>query len=167
MVRKRGWKQTDNDLDIELPTKRRCLRQPRKSSSRIRKNLQGKIQDKNTIGRFKDKNKQPADVQAFKEDKSRTSLLISQPPRRSKRLREKVSGYMLDGISLQNESSLCLAKKKEKKYSGGKIYSKGLLKESPPTIFELIAAEEDEIKSHYYKEVKVSIKGFGLKNDGV
>ena len=47
MVRKGGWKPTDDP--IERPTKRRRLRPARSSSSRNRKNLQGKIQSQNPV----------------------------------------------------------------------------------------------------------------------
>ena len=51
-----------------------------------------------------------------------------------------------------------------KNYSDGKIlYGQELIKAQLPTIAELIAAEEDEIKSHYYEKVKVHIEGFGNK----
>ena len=153
MVRKRGWKPTDDVADIELPTKRRCRRLPKNSSSRIRKNLQGKIQNQN-----------PVAISKVVEKKRKAQLLISAPPRRSKRLREKASGCILDGVSKHNEASIRFPKKKMTNQSSDNIsYFKDLSKAKPLTIEQLILAEEEEIKSHSYKEVKVNIEGFGEK----
>ena len=55
------------------------------------------------------------------ENKSRITFLKSRLPRRSKRLREKASGYLVDGVSKEKEASLCLPNKKKKNYSGEKI----------------------------------------------
>ena len=49
MVRKRGWNPTDDVTDIERPTKRRCRRPSRNSSSPIRKNLQEKVENPNPL----------------------------------------------------------------------------------------------------------------------
>ena len=159
MVSKGGWKRTDDVTDIELPTKRRCLRKPRNSSSSNRKNLQGKIQNQNHVAVHKVKEKlskpvvpnnrcvQPlknlqAKIQSqnlvevpklkkkqpkpvFPEDlcaqaslkrKSRPKLLVSAPPRRSKRLREQ-AGCILDGISVLNNVSFRIPKKKKRRYN--------------------------------------------------
>ena len=118
------------------------------------------MQNQNPVVLPKVKNKQhkPVVVQASATNKTKTTLLLARPPRRSKRLREKASGYLLDGVSSQNEASFCVHTKKKRKYSCSKIaHSKELLI-APP-----LAPEEDEIKSHYYKAVKVNIEGFGNK----
>ena len=143
MVRKRGWEPTDNVKDIERPTKRRCLRRPRNTSTGSPKNLQGKAQNQDSVGLPKVKTKQQNQIvlHAFTKNKPRTTLHVSRPPRRSKRLREKASGYILDGVSRQNEASLCVPKKKKKKnYSGEKISpDKELTRVPVPTIAQLIA----------------------------
>ena len=56
-------------------------------------------------------------VQASGKSKTSTAPVVSRPPRRSKRLRDEASGYMLDGVSKQNEAALCVPKKKKKKIS--------------------------------------------------
>ena len=167
MVRKRGWKHTDDVSEIERRTKRSCQRPPRNSSSRIRKNQQGTIKNQNSAGFPKVKNipQKPA-VQASGKSITRTALLVSRPARRSKRLREKASGYIVDGVGWQNEASLCVPKKKKKKIYGDKQSDGNALiyaQQQEQAIFQLLHAEEDEIKSHYYKEVCVDIQGFGNK----
>ena len=113
------------------------------------------------IPEVKNKQHKPVVIQASTENISTTTVLTSRPPRRSKRLREKASGYIL-GDSKENEASMCFPIKKKKSFSCGKIpHSKELVKAPPPSNFD--AAEEDEIKSHYYKDVKVTIEGFGEK----
>ena len=91
--------------------------------------------------------------------------MLSAHPRRSKRLRKKASGFIFDRASKENEASIRTpTKKKKTNHSSDNIsYGKELSKASPLTIEQLILAEEDDIKSHYYKEKKVNIEGFGKK----
>ena len=157
MVDNGGWEPTDDRKDIERRTKigrrtkRRCIRKPRSTSTRSLKNQQKMMQNPDPVVLNQPK---PVVVQDSATNKTKTTLLVARPPRRSKRLREKVSGYVLDEVSRQNEASLCVPKKKKKKVM--------------PTIAQLIAAEEDEIKSHYHNEVqdKPKFKVFEIANDG-
>ena len=171
MVGKGGWEPTDNVKDIERPTKRRCLRRPRSKSTRSPKNQQGKVQNQDSVGIPNVKNKEQKPVKVSAKSNTTTALLVSRPPRRSKRLREKASGNIPDGVSGHSEAFLCVPKMKKlkKNYSGG-IISDGheIIQASPSSLAQLIAAEEDEIKSHYYGEVqnKPKFHIFEIANDG-
>ena len=120
MVREGRWKPTDDP--IFRPTKRRCIRNQRNLSSRYSKNPEGKQRDQNPIADPKLKNKDNQQivpdnllVHPSAEIISRPKILIPAPPRRSKRLREKVSVCIPPGVSVQNKNSLCLPKKKKKR----------------------------------------------------
>ena len=129
MVRKRGWNPTDDVTDIERPTKRRCRRPSRNSSSRIRKNLQEKVENPN-----------PLPVPEAMGKKPKAQLLLSAHPRRSKRLSKKASGFIFDRASKENEASIRTpTKKKKTNHSSDNIsYGKELSKASPLTIAQLI-----------------------------
>ena len=124
MVRKRGWKPTDDVTAIERPTKRLCRRPPRNSSSGIRKNLQKKIQNRNPARDLTAKNNLhkpivPGNVRAQGSVKkiSRPELLVSAPCRRSKRLRAKALEYAPDGVNVRNKRCVGVPKKKKKRYN--------------------------------------------------
>ena len=69
---------------------------------------------------------------------------------------KKVKGRQIN-LEIQKEDLMC--QNPGDKIPRGKESTKAVL----PSIRELIAAEEDEIKKHYYKESKLTIEGFGNK----
>ena len=120
MVRKIGWKPTDDVTDIERPTERRCRRPPRNPSYRVRKNLQKKIQNRDPSENPKAENNLhkpvvPVNirVQVSLKELISPELLVSAPPRRSKRLRGKALECAPEGVNVRSKSSVGVPKKKK------------------------------------------------------